>query len=310
MGDRLDYLLNTDTRQRWKIIWVTAALIAVLGIICEALGAPIRTSEIMAIIGGVCVLLVQVVSYVHSPLGAHNILRAFPQRRMFLRAMLAASSTSAVAILTGISGSALEAAVLDKRLKLAIGKKNIDAETATSILRFAGENKIVLDRKTVEVVGNRSLHSADLETSWQLYLQVLGYVVLTRSSTPLAMVFDRTFGTPSNLPNAPCSKANSIFITRRFYPSYFEADPNQIRNDTIDRWPTGLLNCALQLDNQTIRSQYLVNMIIQYEGGPVRLTDVRFWGHCHFSMKNTPNGRALGEALLKAVDNVITIDLS
>ena len=79
--------------------------------------------------------------------------------------------------------------------------------------------------------------------------------------------------------------------------------------EEIGTWPDGYHTCRIHLDGMSLKNTILFDLIVNYDGGPLHLVNVKF-DFAKFDMADTPNSRRLRAYLLfNTKDNTVTIDL-
>jgi hypothetical protein len=125
---RLDQLLETDSRSRWRIIFVSAAAIAIWGILSELRGVSVHEAQVNATICGAVIFVLQVSFYCARSAKSQIQLEwiAAVPRRLVMTA-------AAVFVLAMIPAPRLEAAILDRRLRALTRDKNLSPEQAKEV---------------------------------------------------------------------------------------------------------------------------------------------------------------------------------
>lgn len=128
MTSRIDDLLARDGKSRWRIILTSAAAIAIWGILSELRGVSVHDAQVSATICGAVIFGLQVSFYCARSAKSRVQLEwiAVVPRRLVMTA-------AAAFVLAMIPGPGLEAAILDRRLRMLTRDKNLSPERAKEV---------------------------------------------------------------------------------------------------------------------------------------------------------------------------------
>jgi len=143
---RLIELLGPDTKSRWRAIFASAAGIAIWGFISELRGDPVHEAQINATVFGALIFLLQVLVYCIHPVKAH----AEGEQVVTVPRRLIATAAAAI-VLAAIPAPAVEAAILDRRLRTLTRGGNLSpqqAEEVGSLLSMAAKAPMKLGEGT------------------------------------------------------------------------------------------------------------------------------------------------------------------
>jgi hypothetical protein len=184
--ERIDTLLNEDTRSRWRIIVVSAFSIAGAGLSLQYLARE-KVSDVhpQALVFGTLVFVAQIAIYMFPFWQRTEVLNAPNWIRSGLNASIALAASAILAILASVSAPAVEAAVLNRRLTTAISSGNADTNTNNSVVSIASialHDRVRLQPSLVTAAAAQ-LRNERTDSSWAAYVGLLNYVVNWRANS-------------------------------------------------------------------------------------------------------------------------------
>ena len=304
MRERLDYLVGNDTKARWRIISTSALTVAVSGFVDQSSGATIRQAQVAATFIGTAVFCLQVLLYSLPTTRVFDALRH--RNRAYVSRFAAAIAASGIlAFLASATGPAVQAAILNRRLRTAISAMDRNAvppaRDADQIFAVAVLDSRIRLRSDLVTEAIRKLEQQPDSESWRAYVSALTYTVNRRDGAEpwqLERLEEITRDAPACGPKN--MGANVLeFVTRG-------GRVTEVHD--VSRWPTAITSCRLPIDGKRLEDAQLEYLIVEYHGGPLLLANVRFT-IVKFDIEDTPNGRKLADALLRSYNNVLTIEL-
>jgi hypothetical protein len=303
MRERLDYLLANDPRSRWRIILTSAVAIAIFGFICQSSGATIRQAQVAATSIGAVVFCLQVLLYSVPVPRVLDALRLY-NRGSVARFAAAIAASGLLAFLASSTAPAVQAAVLNRRLRAAISAMDRNpvppARDADQIFDAAFDFRIRL-RSDLVAEATRKLEQQSNSESWQAYVSALTYTVNQRYGTQ-PWQLERLEQITTDAP--VCGPRNTVANVAEFVTQGGRV--TEVHD--VGRWPIAIMSCRLPIDGRRLENTQLDYSIVEYHGGPLHLNNIRFTV-VKFDIEDTPNGRKFADALLRSESNVLTIDL-
>jgi hypothetical protein len=301
MREKLDQLLNDDIVARWRLISISAFVVALVGFAAQLTGSAVRDAQITATIVGCLVFASQVALYL---LPAHKVLSSIGQRRTYLvRSGLTIAASAAIAFMVSASAPKVQAAILNRRLKAALAELHSEsvqpAQAAGNVFKTALNARVHL-RPDLVAQATAELKADRNAETWQAYMALLTYIVNWRYDPEgLEWRLDRL---NEILRTAPvCGSRNEGFNAAEFTTK----DGRVTKFADISKWPKAIFSCSLVLDGRTLSDTDLDYLVVKYHGGPADMKNVRLTT-VKFDLDDTPNARRLAEAILNAHDNTLT----
>jgi hypothetical protein len=302
--ERFDQLFERDIRSRWRIIISSAICVAVIGFISQSAGSSMHEAEIISAAVGSCVFLVQVWSYITA---TTNVSRGEARSLGVLtlgRASTALLASGLIAIAASISAPIAEAAILNWRLRSAIGPKGSDNRSllaTTKVFVDALALPITL-RSDLVMTATDQARSHNTTQAWQAYVAILNYTV-NRKLTDDPEALSQTMQRLQSMTDASvCGPANFAMSVMEFT----NKNHKTVKVEGLERWPRVIISCRLQLDGQEIKNTILNYVVVRYLGGSMTLDNVKLAGVLFDLPEDNPNVRALADLLLNSQDRVIS----
>jgi hypothetical protein len=308
--ERLDILLDVDTRSRWRIILISALAISVSGFVGERAGERVRDAQVAAAVIGLIVFCSQTFLYTLSP-GALRASFSVQRRTYLLRSAVTIAASAMLAIVASVSAPLAQAAALNRRLREALAHPDGHAARAAGqILFYAAHSQAQPRIDLVTRLAHEYAHIAvaperGQEAAWDAYVAALNYIVNWRAARRDPETLQASMRALDSVKNAPvCGPNNEALMVSEAW-----ARKGQwLSVEALKEWPNGLHDCRLVIDGKNLFDVLLFNVIVEYHGGPATLNNVRFLA-ANFQLDNTPNARKLAEALLQSDKNVVTLTL-
>ena len=303
LAERLDLLLGRDVRSRWRIIAISALCVAAIGLTAESTGASVRIAQLSSTSIGACVFLLQIGLYIISPHVVWERVRV-SSRIYMMRSAAGLAASGVLAIVASLSAPEVEAAFLNRRLKIAFAEDSATHRLPSATQRIFTDAlfaPVQLRRDLVERATSEVRKQSSKE-AWQAFVAILNYTVNRRGIADEGALKERLEKLES-LKYAPlCGPSNlsgsaiSAFTVNNGVPDLQAFSALQ-----------EISSCRLVLDGQKLAQITMSSVIVEYQGGPVVLKNVAIVGVLFNLPNDTPNVRRFADAVLQAKDNLLTI---
>ena len=303
--ERLNYLLAKDTKSRWRMIGVSAVAVASAGFIAQLTGSTLADAQGPATAIGIVVFVLQGFLYTMRP----ALVKYIPaQTKGYLvRAALGLGTTTLLAVVAFLSAPAVDAAILNRRLRDAmlggVSALVTHSEEVSRVFSTAIDNGVRLQGELVQRA-TQEASKADTPSAWEAYVAIVNYTLALRSNEGsedgLQWHRQRLEDLTKNV--APCGPMNDKITIAEFTTK----DGQITHFKDVSRWPVTINACRLTLDGTSLKDKQIDYSVVAYNGGTLNLTNVRLYFD-KLELADTPNARKFAEEVLKAQDNVLTI---
>ena len=291
LHERFDRLFDKEGRTRWRMIAVSAGAIALYGLISQVAGGAKATDiQQPATIIGIVVFTVQVLLYCSRP--ALSLRTRLRTKIYLLRSSIAIATSALLAVIAFISAPAVQAAILNRRLRAAMGSIVTTPETNFQEVRYvfsAALNSPARLPDNLVASATQAVSKQNTPSAWEAYTAILEYMVNLRSNEGTDDGLDWHIQRLEDVTKeAPlCGPQNSRinvaeFITKSGRVTHF----NDVRS-----WPTAVEGCRLVLDGMSLKNTEISYAVIKYDGGPVTLDNVRLL-FVKLELADNPNARS------------------
>jgi hypothetical protein len=316
------------------MILVSTVAVAMAGVLREFEHyGSLRQNQVFATVLGAVVFIGQVLGYLFSErvVTSRN---DWSRRSVWRRILLPLALILLVGIVVFAASKVAprwEQAILTRRLASISNQVQSPAEkredVESRVLTYSLQSGItVSDEFVAKVKGD----SEGDPNAWNTYVTAVNYIFNQRATKGrritefLNLAQDRQPREIIPLPNPwaepnpekipLCVQANQVRLETStiFLPKpgdVFGLRSLREEEDVSRRWPQGTCGCRVVLDGQGTKDMFLFQLIIDYSGGPIELTNVRFGVARLRLLKDNANTRRLADALVKATDNVVNLTL-
>jgi hypothetical protein len=310
MHKRLDRLFDADTKARWRIIVVSAVTIATCGVFAELNEAKTRDAQIWATVVGVLVFSAQVLWYARSR-SLVEIVKS--RRRTLLQSALAVAVTSLLAIFAFFSAPAVEAAILNRRLREALEPRKSSSEQAIAtsmIIKDAVRSQVKLRADLIRTATS-DFEKKGTPEAWQAVLDLMHYHSSLIVPVPRLVYGGLDIAEPNryhiSVHGEPFPHMRNSGITVRVEDAALYEKITEHPNAQFQTGVSSILveaGSGMNLDGFRVKHVTFKDTSIFYDGGPLELEDVYF-GNCTFYVADNLGGRQFSDVVIKS--NAVTV---